>query len=792
MLDSVKSLVYKLFDRPVHILAGLSCGTLALAAGNAEATWSVLIVDTRTGEIGLGSATCLTRLDLRELTPVLVAGSGAVTAQSAGDSDGFTRSYMRDRLLEGVPVADILDGLSQIDGAHQTRQYGMVDVSGGAVTFSGAQAGAWRGGLTGRAGDLVYAVQGNVLSGENVVADAAGAVVNTPGDIADKLLAAMVAAREAGGDGRCSCDPRNPEDCGSPPPAPFKSSHVGYMMIARAGDIDQSRAYYFDPRRPEFFAAADTNGDGFSDIIATVGDTSELLLATNQTVAGASMSHVTIDGVVDIGISGMRDIRTGDVTGDGVDDLVVIGASPAVVAVYEGATGEPFDLTTSARFSMPNPPSRMKLAQMDGDAALEIVVSSRAGGTVRVLEYLPDLSAVLESGIVAVPDGPEGIAIADFDGDELPDIAVTRFLGDAVELYRNTGNDGFLVFDPYASVPVDDQPIDVDAGDLNGDGVADLAVIHDGGETTRTFTNKGKAAFVPAQTFDIPNDGLRIDLVDVDADGLDDIVSFALSTQAAAQFLMNRGGGVFELGHEATAGAGQLSVLLTDLDNDGLPDYVSGSNRRGMTVMNNLGDGTFPLFNGFANGAYFMDLNVPDTLAGDPDPVDTLVQLFADWRATLDDRIDAVRTEVIAPSRVVAGAPFEARIVTRDYRGDALSSEVLGVSAEYDVGSGMPTASGLLEPGVVQASFIASPVPSDDSIAISIDDGSGPVRLMPNLEVMVLDSLADFDGSGVRDFFDIAEYLSAYAARDPAADITGDGVFDALDVLGFVQLFQAP
>ena len=179
-------------------------------------------MDTRTGEIGLGSATCLTRLDLRELTPVLIAGQGAVTAQSAGDSAGRTRNLMRSRLIEGVPVSAILDELAVFDVAHETRQYGMVDVNGDVVTFTGAQAGPWRGGITGQVGDLVYAVQGNVLSGANVVQDAADAVINTPGDMADKLLAAMQAARDGGGDGRCSCDTREPESCGSPPPRPVQ------------------------------------------------------------------------------------------------------------------------------------------------------------------------------------------------------------------------------------------------------------------------------------------------------------------------------------------------------------------------------------------------------------------------------------------------------------------------------------------------------------------------------------------------------------------------------------------
>ena len=43
----------------------LPAAALTLAASNASATWSILIADTRTGEIVIGSATCLESFDLR-------------------------------------------------------------------------------------------------------------------------------------------------------------------------------------------------------------------------------------------------------------------------------------------------------------------------------------------------------------------------------------------------------------------------------------------------------------------------------------------------------------------------------------------------------------------------------------------------------------------------------------------------------------------------------------------------------------------------------------------------------
>ena len=66
----------------------------------------------------------------------------------------------------------------------------------------------------------MYAIQGNILMGSPVILDVETALRNTPGDLSQKVMAAMEAARDMGGDGRCSCDEQFPESCGTPPPAP--------------------------------------------------------------------------------------------------------------------------------------------------------------------------------------------------------------------------------------------------------------------------------------------------------------------------------------------------------------------------------------------------------------------------------------------------------------------------------------------------------------------------------------------------------------------------------------------
>ena len=223
-----------------------------LGLQRADATWSIIAVNTQTGGVAVGSATCLTSFDLRALTPVVVVGVGGAAVQSQGDFDGRRRPIIERQFRNGTPIDEILEIVSHVS-RHQGRQYGIADVGGQAVTFSGSSNGRHASGVAGRVGDIVYAIQGNVLTGRPVVLMAEKAFVETKGDMAAKLMAAMEAARKMGGDGRCSCDPRNPTRCGSPPEEFEKSAHIAYMIVARLGDTDGDRCDRGGCARGDYF-----------------------------------------------------------------------------------------------------------------------------------------------------------------------------------------------------------------------------------------------------------------------------------------------------------------------------------------------------------------------------------------------------------------------------------------------------------------------------------------------------------------------------------------------------------
>ncbi|RMH04891.1 MAG: DUF1028 domain-containing protein [Planctomycetota bacterium] len=215
-------------------------GTLLLAlvllAAPALATWSIVVVDLATGEVAVATATCLTNFDLRTDVTVIVPGFGAGAHQSSVDTTGQNRLTNWLLLQQGVPVDEILQTIKDNDPLKRWRQIGIVSLRGDAVSFTGKGCFDWAGGVTGQVGSLVYAIQGNVLTGQPVIDAAEQALRTSTGPLPERLLAAMDAAAGYGGDGRCSCSVAYPTSCGSPPPNFTKSAHIATLLVARPGD----------------------------------------------------------------------------------------------------------------------------------------------------------------------------------------------------------------------------------------------------------------------------------------------------------------------------------------------------------------------------------------------------------------------------------------------------------------------------------------------------------------------------------------------------------------------------
>jgi uncharacterized Ntn-hydrolase superfamily protein len=130
--------------------------------------------------------------------PAAVAGVGAIATQA--DANVAYKGIALSHLDEGATAGVALQRLLEEDEGREHRQVGIVDVDGNAASHTGHECLDWAGVTT---GDGV-SIQGNILAGPEVVEamQAAWAAAAAEPDLATRLLAALRAGDDAGGDRR--------------------------------------------------------------------------------------------------------------------------------------------------------------------------------------------------------------------------------------------------------------------------------------------------------------------------------------------------------------------------------------------------------------------------------------------------------------------------------------------------------------------------------------------------------------------------------------------------------------
>jgi uncharacterized Ntn-hydrolase superfamily protein len=213
---------------------------------SAFATWSVIALDSRSGQIVVASATCVSGASLerrappfglRSLQAIVVPGKAAAAAQANVDETFANQKLIYAELKKGTKPSDIMQTLSK-DPAFPSRQFGIIDMKGGAAGHSGESNEPSSLHRQGRApGEpIYYSIQGNVLASDDVVVEAVKAFLARKGDLTDRVMAAMEAADAKGGDRRCACDtePRTEAPCLT------KTSHVAYILLAEKTDANKT------------------------------------------------------------------------------------------------------------------------------------------------------------------------------------------------------------------------------------------------------------------------------------------------------------------------------------------------------------------------------------------------------------------------------------------------------------------------------------------------------------------------------------------------------------------------
>lgn len=158
------------------------------------ATFSIVGRDPATGELGVAVASKF--FTVGNVVPWAKAGIGAVATQAYCNTSFGWRGL--ELLEKNLTPEEIKTVLLRDDDDPGRRQFGIVAADGSSVTYTGEGCSHWAGGRSGEN----YAAQGNILTGEEVVLALEKTFLETEGNLADRLYAALLAGEAAGGDSR--------------------------------------------------------------------------------------------------------------------------------------------------------------------------------------------------------------------------------------------------------------------------------------------------------------------------------------------------------------------------------------------------------------------------------------------------------------------------------------------------------------------------------------------------------------------------------------------------------------
>jgi hypothetical protein len=346
-------------------------------------------------------------------------------------------------------------------------------------------------------------------------------------------------------------------------PACAQEGNPGLIVSATAQGVDG-------------ICLADLNGDLYPEVIAAEDGSRTLAYYAN---GGGSEPGFT-RYLVDSSISSPSRAAAGDLDDDGDNDVIGCTWNGGEVILYENLGGEPISfreerLTTHARGA-----SSAEIVDLDNDGDLDIVVAAYNASTIFWYEN-QDTSPMtfVERTAAVLAFYPRGAMAADMDGDDDLDLVTAGISGDSyISWLENVGGTP-PAFTEHSVADVGNNPRPPFAGDINGDGRMDIAIVFWGDGTVSWYENQPGAT--PSFTrhplpFSYADNLNSVCVMDPEQDGDADI--FVLTHADGLLDWLENEGGTSPSFSRHLLGSGYSngrSVIPGDVNNDGNLDLVA-------------------------------------------------------------------------------------------------------------------------------------------------------------------------------------------------------------------------
>jgi hypothetical protein len=280
---------------------------------------------------------------------------------------------------------------------------------------------------------------------------------------------------------------------------------------------------------PYSLAIGDLNGDGKPDVAVTNYNQTSISVFINTSTSGiisfATRINFTTGG-------NPRFITIGDLDNDGKPDIAVAVRASNVVSVFRNlsSNGGAFALAAKQDFVTGTAPSSVAIGDLNGDGRSEMVVTheTTASGSIFPNTSTPGAISFGTRINYTTLTTPNNVKLADIDGDGKLDVVVANYGTTSASVLRNTSTAGNISVATKVDFPVGNQSRTVCVGDIDGDGKPDLVVAQQQDNrlvVLRNTSTSGTVSFAPR--FDIlgisaPYQG---NICDINMDGNPDIIT---------------------------------------------------------------------------------------------------------------------------------------------------------------------------------------------------------------------------------------------------------------------------